>query len=74
MFDKSFWQLASFLGSWDVILCQTYVVSPEVITKRVKRLGQVYTKGKYVQFTKYCTGYYVCEAGDGLKMKIKKLK
>lgn len=71
MFDKSFWVTNILPG---LLYFAEHALFPEVITKRVKRLGQLYTKGKYVPFKKYCAGYYVCEAGDGLKMKIKKLK
>lgn len=51
-----------------------HALVPEILTRRVKRLGRLYTSETYVSFKKFKAGFYVCTRLDGLSIKIKKLK
>lgn len=50
-----------------------YALIPEILTRRVKRLNRLYTKGQYVSYRKLLNGFFVCEHHDGLVMKIKRI-
>lgn len=47
---------------------------PELLIKRVKRLGKLYLNSQYVSFKKLQAGFYVCEPGNELVVKLRKLK
>ncbi|KAH7932906.1 hypothetical protein HPB49_004678 [Dermacentor silvarum] len=52
-----------------------HALIPEMVTKRVKRLGKLYTCGQYVSYKKLQQGFYVCSPVDeSLTLKIRKLK
>lgn len=49
-------------------------VIPELLTKRIRRLGFLYTTGTgYVPFKKYKEGFYFAEEMEPLKLKLRKL-
>lgn len=50
-----------------------YALIPEILTRRVKRLNRLYTKGQYVSYRKLLNGFFVCEHHDGLVMTIKRI-
>lgn len=49
-------------------------VIPELLTKRITRLGFSYTTGTgYVPFKKYKEGFHFAEEMEPLKLKLRKL-
>uniref|UniRef100_G3MKD7 YqaJ viral recombinase domain-containing protein n=1 Tax=Amblyomma maculatum TaxID=34609 RepID=G3MKD7_AMBMU len=70
-FDEEFWT-EEMLPALLYFMKRAFI--PELLTKRVKRLGQLYTSGSYVSHSKLKRGYYVCRPSEGLRVKIKKLK
>lgn len=51
-------------------------VIPELLTRRMRRLGFLYTTGAgYVPFKKYAQGFYIAETSDDpMKLSLRKLK
>ncbi|KAH7934351.1 hypothetical protein HPB49_025064 [Dermacentor silvarum] len=72
-FDQEIWE--------DILQGLVYfykaAIIPELMTRRIRRLGFLYTTGAvYVSFKKYALGFYLvddCDE-DNLKMKIRRLK
>ncbi|XP_049512427.1 uncharacterized protein LOC125940379 [Dermacentor silvarum] len=71
-FDEFFWQQDMLPALLHFV---KHALIPEMVTKRVKRLGKLYTCGQYVSYKKLQQGFYVCSPVDeSLTLKIRKLK
>ncbi|XP_049513428.1 uncharacterized protein LOC119466657 [Dermacentor silvarum] len=70
-FDRPFWE-NHMLPAILHFMLKAFI--PEVLTRRVKRLGKLYTTGQYVSYKKIKDGFYVCSLKDSLVLNIKKLK
>lgn len=70
-FDRLFWENEMLPALLHFV---RHAFVPELLTRRTKRLGTLYTRGEYVSFKKVQKGFYVCQSGEGLTLKIRKLK
>ncbi|XP_037501046.1 uncharacterized protein LOC119374915 [Rhipicephalus sanguineus] len=70
-FDLNFWEQEILPG---LLHFMRHALVPELLTKRLKRLGKLYTCGQYVSHKMLQRGFYVCEPRDDLLVKIRKLK
>ncbi|XP_077508009.1 uncharacterized protein LOC144119201 [Amblyomma americanum] len=70
-FNEEFWNREQLPG---LLHFSKHALIPEILTRRVKKLGRLYTSGTYVSHSKFRQGYYVCTPLGGLRIKIKKLK
>ncbi|CAN7999026.1 unnamed protein product, partial [Ixodes hexagonus] len=71
-FDEAVWE--RILGG--LVYFYKMAITPELLTRRIRRLGFLYTTGAgYVPFKKYTEGFYICEGQEEpLKLKLRRLK
>ncbi|XP_064472852.1 uncharacterized protein LOC135387680 [Ornithodoros turicata] len=71
-FDKDFWKEMCE----GLLYFYRFAVIPELLTRRIRRLGFLYTTGPgYVSFQKYKDGFYFVTEQDGaFRFKLRKLK
>lgn len=70
-FDRSFWDTQLLPG---LLHFARHALVPELLTRRIRRLGCLYTKGQYVPDKFFNKGFYVVKHTEGLKVTLKRLK
>ncbi|XP_075539903.1 uncharacterized protein LOC142574772 [Dermacentor variabilis] len=69
-YNKVFWE-TEVLPS--LLHFMRHALIPEILTRRVKRLNKLYTKGQYVSHKKLLNGFFVCDHHGSLVMTIRRI-